>query len=218
MTAIRLTEVLRIEVEAYLSEAAEERFGFLQAKVVQTPDGTIFLPYRMRAVPDDSVFPSSNGYSVSFEVLVDIVNAARLAGDALIEFHNHSGSMPRFSSIDRTGLAEFVHFGRVQFVGVHVDHCRPARPMRLPDGGLCKARRRQPQVSSAAHRPAPAAKPQRRQRKLRQICRMRLDPPVRFAPLKRIGRGVGDAVAPPANGKDARRILEAQLRQNGPGP
>jgi molybdopterin/thiamine biosynthesis adenylyltransferase len=70
----------------------------------------LFLAYEAVLVPDEKVHFSSGGFVLDTAMLVEIVNGAIRAGDALVETHNHGGHRPRFSSLDRAELAEFIDY------------------------------------------------------------------------------------------------------------
>lgn len=110
MSTIRMPEDVHARVHHYLFSQPGEHFAFLRARV-SVPAGTpIFLVHDAALIPDGDVTVSKHGWELDPNVLVGIVNEAIRAGDALIEVHNHGGSTPRPSRLDREQLAEFVPY------------------------------------------------------------------------------------------------------------
>jgi molybdopterin/thiamine biosynthesis adenylyltransferase len=110
MAVIRLPEPVRATVHAHLFTKPGEHFAFLHARTSSSTGTPVFLVHDVTLVPDDKVTVDKHGWQIDPDYLLDIVNNAVRSDDALIEAHNHGGSRPRPSSIDRDALAEFVPY------------------------------------------------------------------------------------------------------------
>jgi molybdopterin/thiamine biosynthesis adenylyltransferase len=110
MGVIRLPEPIWKQVRDYLLLQPGEHFAFLLASTSASQGEPLFDVKRALLVPEWAVSVSRDGYNVNPDFLVEVVNEAVRAGYALIEAHNHGGSLPRFSRTDREGFAEFPEY------------------------------------------------------------------------------------------------------------
>jgi len=104
---IRMPEGVWTAVHTHLFATPGEHFAFLRARVSRSGGAPVFLVYDAMLIPDDCVTITETGWELSTEALIEVINAAVRAGDALIEVHNHGGHTPRFSPTDRKGLRDF---------------------------------------------------------------------------------------------------------------
>lgn len=110
MSVIKLENKIYDEVRHHLFSKPGEHFGFLSADACPSPEGPILLVRDFLPIPDDQVSVDSEGWEVSIEAILSVVNHAVRNNRSLIEVHNHSRGPAMFSSIDRNGLNSFVPY------------------------------------------------------------------------------------------------------------
>lgn len=110
MSVLRIPEAAAEKTYSHLFSRPGEHFVFLLARTASTKEGPLFMVEDVHLVPDRQVEIDADGYRVSLEALVEVINTAVRRGLALVECHNHGGSRPRFSPTDRQGLEEFVPY------------------------------------------------------------------------------------------------------------
>jgi molybdopterin/thiamine biosynthesis adenylyltransferase len=110
MATIRLPEDIWKKVRQHLFSEPGERFAFFLATPSASKGEAIFLVEDVILVHDEDTVASPDGYSVTTEALIEVVNTAVRTKMALVEAHNHGGSRPRFSPTDHQGLEEFVPY------------------------------------------------------------------------------------------------------------
>jgi molybdopterin/thiamine biosynthesis adenylyltransferase len=110
MAVIRLPADVHRELHEHLFTRQGEHFAFLRARTAQTATGPLFLVHGVTLVPDDKVTIGDDGWEIDPDFLLAVVNDAIRQNDALIEAHNHGGSMPRSSGVDREQYADFVPY------------------------------------------------------------------------------------------------------------
>ncbi len=110
MAVIRLPEHIHADVHQHLFGTPGEHFAFMHARTTTSTGTPVFLAHAVTLVPDDKVTITKHGYEIDPDYLLDLVNNAIRSGDALIEAHNHKGTKPRPSTLDRDALAEFVPY------------------------------------------------------------------------------------------------------------
>lgn len=107
MSTIRIPERIWDMVHSHLFSSMGEHFAFMLARWTFSLDEPVFMVYDARLVQDDQVRFSRQGWELSTQGILNVINAAVGSGAALIEVHNHGGVLPRFSYTDREGLKEF---------------------------------------------------------------------------------------------------------------
>jgi molybdopterin-synthase adenylyltransferase len=110
MGAMRMPDIVWKEVRDYLLLQRGEHFAFLLALTSASQGEPVFDVKRALLVPEDAVSFGWDGYSIDSNFVVEVVNQAIRGGYALVEAHNHSGSLPRFSMTDREGFEEFPEY------------------------------------------------------------------------------------------------------------
>lgn len=107
MAVIRIPERVHASVRHHLFATPGEHFAFLLARWAFSRGEPVFLVRDAILVPDELVEITDEGWELTADGILTVVNAAVRAGDALIEAHAHGGRRPRFSPTDRSGLPEF---------------------------------------------------------------------------------------------------------------
>jgi len=107
VATIRIPEHVWASVRRHLFSTKGEHFAFLQARWTSSLGEPIFIVHDVILVPDAHINMSREGWELSTEGLLTVINTAVRSNDALIEVHNHGGTQPRFSRTDREGLREF---------------------------------------------------------------------------------------------------------------
>jgi molybdopterin/thiamine biosynthesis adenylyltransferase len=108
MAVIRIPDRVWTAVRNHLFAIPGEHFAFMLARWTLSGGEPVFLVRDVVLIPDEQVHIGRNGWELTTEGILTVVNAAVRSGDALIEVHNHGGTRPRFSErTDRPGLAEF---------------------------------------------------------------------------------------------------------------
>jgi molybdopterin/thiamine biosynthesis adenylyltransferase len=111
MTAVlRIPQPIYERATAHLLTGSGEHFAFFHARVDRAGAELVFTAREATLVPDEHVRLGEHGYDIDEDYLLTVINAAVRDGRALVEAHNHGGSMPRFSSIDLDQMAEFVPY------------------------------------------------------------------------------------------------------------
>jgi molybdopterin/thiamine biosynthesis adenylyltransferase len=110
MTVIRMPERIWSAAHAHLFTEPGEHVAFFLAGWTYSQGQPVFMVRDVLLVPDTRLSVEWEGVNLSLDGILDVVNTAVKRGDCLIEAHNHCGSMPRFSSIDRQGLKEFATY------------------------------------------------------------------------------------------------------------
>jgi molybdopterin/thiamine biosynthesis adenylyltransferase len=110
MALIRMPEQIRHQVHEQLFSHHGEHFAFLRARTSVSGGKPVFLVHGAKLVADEHVTVGKHGWEIDPDILLAIVNDAIRSGDALIEVHNHGGTMPRPSRLDREQYAEFVPY------------------------------------------------------------------------------------------------------------
>jgi molybdopterin/thiamine biosynthesis adenylyltransferase len=110
MGVIRIPEQIHAEVDEHLLTRPGEHFAFLRARTTTSCGAPIFLVHAVTLVPDEQVSVGKQGWEIDADLLLEIVNEAIRSGDTLIEAHNHRGTIPRPSRLDREQYAEFVPY------------------------------------------------------------------------------------------------------------
>jgi len=110
MSTVRIPEGIWSKIHAHLYSTRGEHFAFMLAKWTFSGSEPVFVVDDVILVPDSQVNAQRSGWELSTEAIVNVTNAAVGSGSALIEVHNHGGSLPRFSLTDRNGLNEFVPY------------------------------------------------------------------------------------------------------------
>jgi molybdopterin/thiamine biosynthesis adenylyltransferase len=110
MAAIRIPSEVWARTYAHLFTKPSEHFAFFLADWTLSNGRPVFIVKDVILIADDEVEISRTGWSLSVNAITRAINAAVRAGYALIEIHNHGGSLPRFSGTDRTGFGEFVPY------------------------------------------------------------------------------------------------------------
>src|ERR1044072_6877479 len=105
MSMIRIKERIVNKVQGHLFSKSGEHFAFMRAKWTYSDGHPVFMVHDAILVPDNQIKFGRGGWELSTEGIVEVINQAVRSGDALIEAHNHGGSMPRFSKTDEIGLA-----------------------------------------------------------------------------------------------------------------
>jgi molybdopterin/thiamine biosynthesis adenylyltransferase len=107
MSTIRFSQSVFSRVYEHLFSRHGEHFAFLLASWTYSGGEPIFMVRDVILIPDNEVTVDECGWSLDIESIVRVINSAIKSGDALIEVHNHGGTIPRFSATDRYGLQEF---------------------------------------------------------------------------------------------------------------
>lgn len=107
MSMIRIPEPITGKVHSHLFSKPGEHFAFMRARWTYSGGEPVFMVHDVILVPDEQIKLDSGGWELTTEGIITVINQAVRAGDALIEAHNHGGSMPRFSPTDELGLQEF---------------------------------------------------------------------------------------------------------------
>jgi molybdopterin/thiamine biosynthesis adenylyltransferase len=110
MAVLRIPEPIHAQVYEHLFSRVGEHFAFLRARTTLSAGKPVFLVHGVTLVPDEHVSVDKHGWEIDSDVLLEIVNNAIRCGDALIEAHNHGGTMPRPSRLDREQYSEFVPY------------------------------------------------------------------------------------------------------------
>jgi molybdopterin/thiamine biosynthesis adenylyltransferase len=110
MAVIRIPEEVHRQVHDQLFPRRGEHFAFLRARTSISDGEPVFLVHGAKLVADEHTSVDSHGWEIDPDVLLEIVNDAIRNGDALIEAHNHGGTMPRPSRLDRQQYDEFVPY------------------------------------------------------------------------------------------------------------
>jgi len=110
MAVIRIPEDIWARVRAHLLSCVGEHFAFMYAEYCATKEVPVFLVKDAHCVMDENVQADRDGYTVTPEGFLPAINTAVKSGVALIECHNHEGSRPGFSQMDRRGLREFSQY------------------------------------------------------------------------------------------------------------
>ncbi len=110
MSVIRLPEHVWTKVHDHLFSGPGERFAFLLAEPCRRFQVPVFLVKDAVCIPPHHTKLGRGGWCVTPEGYLLAINAAVKSNTALIEAHNHGGTLPRFSPTDREGLAEFVPY------------------------------------------------------------------------------------------------------------
>lgn len=113
MSTLRFTDPTQWSaIESHMRGGTSERFAFAFTRLLANPDdGPVLRVEAIALVDDDDVRPDARGWTVHEPALDRIHNQAILTQSGLVEFHNHRGGMPRFSTIDEEALqpmAEYV--------------------------------------------------------------------------------------------------------------
>jgi molybdopterin/thiamine biosynthesis adenylyltransferase len=110
MGVIRIPQELWSKTLVHLYSTAGEHFAFFLASWTYSSGRPVFLVHEVVLISDDQVEVSKTGWTLAPETVVGVINAAVKAKCALIEVHNHGGTCPRFSGMDRLGFREFVPY------------------------------------------------------------------------------------------------------------
>src|SRR5438445_8492887 len=106
MSTIRIPERIWDMVHSHLFSSMGEHFAFMLARWTYSLDEPVFMVYDVKLVPDDQVKFGRQGWELSTQGILNVINAAVRSGAALIEVHNHGGVLPRFSYTHRERLKE----------------------------------------------------------------------------------------------------------------
>ena len=108
--SLRMPDGVADRLLEHLSRGRGEHFGFLLCRTSISGGEPLFLAHDVITVPDDHVRISSGGWELDDRALDDVINAAVRTNSSLVEAHNHSGTMPRFSATDQAGLEPFARY------------------------------------------------------------------------------------------------------------
>jgi len=107
MAAIRIPEDVWDKARTHLFDRTGEHFAFFLADWTYSGGEPVFMVHDVYLVPDSQVEATRQGWELTTEGILEVINAAAKSGSALIEAHNHGGPRPRFSTTDLEGLTEF---------------------------------------------------------------------------------------------------------------
>lgn len=110
MATIRIPSELWARTYAHLYTQPGEHFAFYLATWTMSQGEPVFVVKDALLIPDTMVEISRTGWGLSTESLTGAINTAIRTSCALIEIHNHGGTMPRFSRMDRRGFRDFVPY------------------------------------------------------------------------------------------------------------
>lgn len=110
MATIRLPERIWSDVHSHLFGKDGEHFAFLFAARTTSRGRPVLMVKGAYLVPDDAVSDAWHSMELSTDAVLHTINTAVKGNYSLIEAHNHQGSMPRFSQIDREELGDFVRY------------------------------------------------------------------------------------------------------------
>jgi molybdopterin/thiamine biosynthesis adenylyltransferase len=107
MAVIRFSDEAWAKVHRHLFSRPGEHFAFFLAAFSNSMNKPVFIVKDAVCIPDTHTTVGNDGWTLTPQGFLPAINAAVRSGLALIEAHNHGGSMPRFSRTDRLGLEEF---------------------------------------------------------------------------------------------------------------
>jgi molybdopterin/thiamine biosynthesis adenylyltransferase len=110
MTRLRILQEAWDPAWSHLNSGPGEHFAFFLARHHATPEGHVLVADEALLVGSDDVVFDDPEWVVSNQAVTTAINRALRSGRCLVEAHNHGGKRPRFSSWDRTGLAEIVPY------------------------------------------------------------------------------------------------------------
>lgn len=110
MATIRIPETEWTKTRSHLYSTDGEHFAFFLAKWTKSGGVPVFTVREAVLIPDAAVEITRTGWVVSNDALVGVINRAIKSDCALIEIHNHGGTLPRFSGTDRAGFREIVPY------------------------------------------------------------------------------------------------------------
>ncbi len=110
MGTIRIPQEIWAKTYAHLYSTPSEHFAFYLASWSYSGKQPVFLVHDVALIADDQVEVSKTGWVLTSDTVIQIINKAVKGNFALIEIHNHGGTIPRFSRIDRQGFKEFVPY------------------------------------------------------------------------------------------------------------
>jgi len=109
MATLRIREDIWNDVNRHLSPLGEH-FAFLRARWTWSNGEPVLWTTGSALVPDEVVTIDRGAHEVPLETLLDNINKAVREGTTLIEVHNHGGSHPTWSPVDREGLRQVVPY------------------------------------------------------------------------------------------------------------
>jgi len=110
VSTIRVPERVWMAVYNHLFSRPGEHFAFMLAQWTYSRGTPVFMVRDVILIPDEQVTVGRDGWELTTDAIVEVINTATRSGDTLIEAHNHGGLRPRFSRTDRDGFKEFTTY------------------------------------------------------------------------------------------------------------